>query len=258
MTDTTTKATSTPFDDGELYDVLMSGWDQDIAYFRVLAREANGPVLDLPCGTGRVLLPLLQDGIDIEGVDLSMEMLDRLRRKAETLSLQPRVHQASMTNFQLRRQFALIVCACNSFAHNLTTDDQLESLRRFREHLLPGGLVVIDSFFPSAQYAATDQMRVLEGEVTDPRTGHLLRMYDSRMMDRVRQIQHSDNEIEEFDSNGHLVTTHRNSTDARWTYKAEMELLLRCVGYSRWEICGGYERQPLEREMDAMIVFAWK
>lgn len=258
MTDTTTNTASTPFDDGELYDVQMAGWDHDIAYFRALACEANGPVLDLPCGTGRVLLPLLQDGIDIEGVDLSAAMLDRLRRKSETLGLQPRVHQASMTNFQLPRQFALIVCACNSFAHNLTTEDQLESLRRFREHLLPGGLVVIDSYFPSAQYAATDQMRVLEGEVTDPRTGHLLRMYDSRTMDRVRQIQHSDNEIEEFDSNGRLVMTHRNSTDGRWTYKAEMELLLRCVGYSRWEICCDYERRPLERETDAMIIFAWK
>ena len=247
-----------PFDDGELYDVLMSGWDGDLSCFRELAHEARGPVLDLPCGTGRVLLPLLQDGIDIEGVDLSAAMLDRLRKKAEALGLQPRVHQASMTDFQLDRQFALIVCACNSFAHNLTTEDQLESLRRYREHLLPDGLLVIDSFFPSMQYVITDQLRVLEGEVTDPRTGHLLRCYDSRTMDRVKQVQHSDNEIEEFDSNGRLVATHRNSTDARWTYKAEMELLLRGTGYSRWEIYRSYERQPFERESDPMIVFVWK
>lgn len=248
----------TPFDDGEFYDVLMSGWDHDLACFRELAREARGPVLDLPCGTGRVLLPLLQDGIDIEGVDLSAPMLDRLRTKAKGLGLQPRVHQASMTDFQLDRQFALIVCPGNSFAHNLTTEDQLESLRRFREHLLPGGLLVIDSFFPSKDYVITDQLRVFEGEVTDPRTGHRLRCYDSRTMDRVKQIQHSDNEIEEFDTNDRLVKTHRNSTDGRWTYKAEMELLLRVAGFPRWEIYGGYDRRPFEREADAMLVFAWK
>lgn len=258
MTESKPTAAPTPFDDGELYDVLMAGFDHDLNCFRALAREARGPVLDLPCGTGRVLLPLLQEGIDIEGVDLSAAMLVRLRQKAGTLRLQPRLHQASMTDFQLDRQFALILCACNSFAHNLTTEDQLESLRRFREHLLPSGLLVIDSFFPGKDYVITDQLRVLEGEVTDPRTGHLLRCYDSRTMDRVRQIQHSDNEIEEFDANGRLVATHRNSTDARWTYKAEMELLLRVTGFSRWQIDGGYDRRPFERETDTMIVFAWK
>lgn len=258
MTESDTGATATPFDDGELYDVLMSGWDGDLPCFRTLAREARGPVLDLPCGTGRVLLPLLQEGIDIEGVDLSTAMLDCLRQKAEALGLRPRVHQASFTDFRLDRQFALIVCPYNSFAHNLTTDDQIESLRRFREHLLPGGLLVIDSFFPSKQYSDTDQLRVLEGEITDPRTGHRLRCYDSRRMDRVKQIQHSDNEIEEFDTTGRLVATHRNSTDARWTYKAEMELLLRHIGFARWEIYAGYDRRPFEHETDPMVVFAWK
>jgi SAM-dependent methyltransferase len=258
MPEPTTEAVPTPFDDGEFYDVLMAGADWDIESFRALAREARGPVLDLPCGTGRVLLPLMQEGIDIEGVDLSAAMLARLRQKADALGLKPKLHQASFTDFRLDRQFALVVCPCNSFAHNLTTDDQLESLRRFRQHLLPDGLLVIDSFFPSMQYVTTDQMRVFEGEVTHPMTGHLLRMYDSRTMDRVRQLQHSDNEIEEFDGDGRLVTTHRNSIDGRWTYKSEMELLLRVTGFSRWEIYGGYDRRPLEHETDTMIVFAWK
>lgn len=250
--------TATPFDDGELYDVLMTGVDYDLDCFRTLAREADGPVLDVPCGTGRVLLPLLQEGIDIEGVDLSAAMLDRLRQKAAALGLKPIVHQAAMNNFQLRRQFALMVCPCNSFGHNLTTDDQLESLRRFREHLLPSGLLVIDAFFPGKAYFESDGMRALEGEITDPRNGHLLRMFDSRSMDRVRQVQHSDNEIEEFDTDSRLIATHRYSADAAWFYKSEMELLLRITGFSRWEVCGGYDRRPLEHETDGMVVFAWK
>ncbi len=68
----------TPFDDGDLYDVLMEQMaDYDLDFYRQLAREARGPVLDLPCGTGRVLLPLLKEGIDIEGVDLSFAMLTK-------------------------------------------------------------------------------------------------------------------------------------------------------------------------------------
>ncbi len=107
-------------------------------------------MLDLPCGTGRILLPLLQEGVDIEGVDLSAEMLARLRQKAAELGLQPRVHQASFTDLRLERQFALIISPCNSFVHNLTVEDQIQSLRLCREHLLSGGLLVIDTFFPGS------------------------------------------------------------------------------------------------------------
>ncbi len=249
----------TPFDDGEFYDILMGQLaDYDLAFYRQLAGEAGGPVLDLPCGTGRILLPLLQEGIDIEGVDLSAEMLARLRQKAEALGLQPRVHQASFTNFCLERQFALIISPCNSFVHNLTADDQIQSLRLCREHLLLGGLLVIDTFFPGSQFLAANNQRVLEGEITHPTTGNRLRMYDLRSMDRVTQIFHSANEIEELDADGRLLSTRPFSTSIRWIYKTEMELLLRIAGFSRWEICGGFDRRPLELETDAMLAFAWK
>ena len=249
----------TPFDDGEFYDIIMGQMaDYDLAFYRQLAREAGGPVLDLPCGTGRVLLPLLKEGIDIEGVDLSAEMLARLRQKAAELGLQPRVQQASFTDFRLDRQFALIISPCNSFVHNLTADDQIQSLRLCREHLLPGGLLVIDTFFPGSQFLATDNQRVLEGEITHPTTGNRLRMYDSRSFDRVKQLFDSKNEVEELDADGRLLSTRRFSTTIRWIYKTEMELLLRIAGFSRWEICGGFDRRPLEVETDGMIVFAWK
>ena len=251
-------AEPTPFDDGEFYDVLMGYADYDLDFYRGLAREARGPVLDLPCGTGRILLPLLQEGIDIEGVDLSAEMLARLRQKAEALGLQPRVHQAGFTDFRLERQFALIISPCNSFVHNLTAEDQIQTLQLCREHLLPGGLLVIDTFFPGSQLFATDNQRVLEGEITHPTTGKLLRMYDSRSFDRVKQIFYSKNEIEELDADGRLLSTRPFSTSIRWIYKTEMELLLRIAGFSRWEIYGGFDRRPLEVETDAMLVFAWK
>lgn len=249
----------TPFDDGEFYDILMGQMaDYDLAFYRQLALEADGPVLDLPCGTGRVLLPLLQEGIDIEGVDLSAEMLAGLRQKAEALGLQPQVHHASFTELRLERQFALIISPCNSFVHNLTAEDQIQSLRLCREHLLPGGLLVIDTFFPGSQFLATDNQRVLEGEITHPSTGNRLRMYDSRSFDRVKQLFDSKNEVEELNTDGRLVSTRQFSTTIRWIYKTEMELLLRIAGFSRWEICGGFDRRPLELETDAMLVFAWK
>jgi hypothetical protein len=77
-------------------------------------------------------------------------------------------------------------------------------------------------------------------------------------MDRVQQLQYSRIEIQELDDAGQVAASHNSETTMRWTFKHEMELLIRLSGYSRWEICGGFDRRPLEREDDDFVVFAWK
>src|SRR5688500_7558423 len=97
----------TPFDDGQLYDLLLGDFDYGNDFYIGLAKQANGPVLDIACGTGRILLPCLEAGIDIEGLDLYRPMLDQLQQKAKQKGLVPRLHQADMSNFHLEREFAL-------------------------------------------------------------------------------------------------------------------------------------------------------
>ena len=65
-----------PFDDGDFYDIMCEGLDYGIDFYVGLAREAKGPVLDIACGTGRILLPVLQAGADADGLDLFQPMLD--------------------------------------------------------------------------------------------------------------------------------------------------------------------------------------
>jgi hypothetical protein len=72
-----------------------------------------------------------------------------------------------------------------------------------------------------------------------------------------QQCQHSINEIEFLDAMGAVTATHRNETTARWIYKGEMALLLRVAGFGRWEIYGGFDRRPLTRDTDGMVVQAW-
>src|SRR5262245_22017896 len=90
-----------PFDDGEFYDILCQRLDHGIDFYVGLAREAKGPVLDIACGTGRVLLPVLQAGIDANGLDLFQPMLDTARRKAAALGLSPNLHRGDMAYFEL-------------------------------------------------------------------------------------------------------------------------------------------------------------
>jgi SAM-dependent methyltransferase len=253
-----TTAESSPFDDGELYDALLTGFTHGVDFYVELARQAKGPVLDLACGTGRVLLPCMQAGADVDGLDLSEAMLSTLRRKADALHLAPRLYTADMSDFRLPRRYALITMACNSFVHNLTQEAQLRCLERCRQHLLPGGLMAFDTFFPDLGIIGAPQnTRVLELETKHPVTGATFRAYDTRRFDRVEQIQHSLNELELIGEDGSATTVQRSETRMRWIYKGEMALLLRVAGFARWEIYADFDRRPLTRETDGMIVCAW-
>src|SRR5262249_41652467 len=153
----------------------------------------------------------------------------------------------------------LIMITFNAFVHNLTQEAQLRCLECCRRHLAPGGALVFDTFFPGLAYVGQpNNNRVLELETRHPRTGSLLRCYDTRSFDRVAQIQHSVNEIEAVDDAGNVEIIHRSEFDTRWVYKEEMALLLRAAGFARWEICGDFSRKPLTQETDNMIVVAWR
>ena len=246
------------FEDGDAYDLVAKDIPYGLDFYLDLARQANGPVLDVACGTGRILLPCLQAGVDIEGLDLFEPMLKTLRAKAAALSLTPRLHQFDMSDFSLPRRFALVMIPFNAFIHNMTQEAQISCLRRCGEHLCSGGKLVFDTFFPSLEIVGAPQnTRVLEGELPHPQTGLPIRMYDTRSFDRVAQVQHSLNEIELLAADGSVQTVYRSEIRGRYLYKHEMELLLRVAGFSRWEIYGDFDRRPLTREDDAMIVTAW-
>jgi SAM-dependent methyltransferase len=247
------------FDDGEAYDLVLKDIPYGLDFYVALAREAAGPVLDIACGTGRILLPCLQAGVDIEGLDLFEPMLKTLRTKAAAQGLTPVLHRADMSDFSLERRFALAMIPFNAFIHNMTQEAQIRCLERCREHLLPGGRLVFDTFFPSLEIVgAAENTRVLEGEFPHPQTGLPMRMYDTRRFDRVAQTQHSFNEIEVLAADGSLERVYRSQVSSRYLYKHEMELLLRVAGFAHWNIYGDFDRRPLSRESDAMIVEAWK
>lgn len=246
------------FADGDVYDLVLKDVPYGLDFYVSLARAARGPVLDVACGTGRILLPCLQAGVEIEGLDLFEPMLKTLRTKAAALGLSPQLHQADMSDFSVPRQFALVMIPFNAFIHNLTQETQIGCLRLCREHLLPGGKLTFDTFFPGLEFVSTPPYtRVLEGEIQHPQTGLPVRIYDTRRVDRVEQMYYSLNDIELLAADGSVQTVHRTADCSRFFYKHEMELLLRVAGFVRWEISGDFDLRPLTREHDAMIVTAW-
>jgi SAM-dependent methyltransferase len=237
----------------------MGSIDFGLDYYLGLARSANGPILDVACGTGRILLPALKTGLDVDGLDLAPAMLGTLQKKAAALGLRPRLFEATMSAFTIDRRYALIVVPFNAFVHCLTTEEQIAALTCCRNHLQPGGMLAFDTFFPGAALITlADNTRVLELETTHPQTGLPVRVFDTRSFDRVQQYQYSVMEVEMLDAAGQVAVTHRSRTTIRWIYKFEMDLLLRMAGFERWQIYGNFDRRPLRKETDAMIVEAWK
>src|SRR4029078_8312389 len=130
------------------YDALygvMRDPSGDAAFYRQLAQEAGGPVLELGCGPGRVLLPIAALGIPCVGVDASPAILPVLRGKNPPPNLE--LVQASMETLDVgARRFALVTCPFRAFQHLLTVDAQLAALANVRRHLAPGGGFAFDVF----------------------------------------------------------------------------------------------------------------
>ena len=105
--------------------------------------EAGQPALDVSCGTGRVLIPLLQAGLDIDGSDLSPDMLAMCRERAEREGLAPDLYAQATHELHLPRTYRTIY-VCGSFGIGGNRDHDREALLRLYDHLEPGGLLVLD------------------------------------------------------------------------------------------------------------------
>ena len=179
-------------------------------------------MLDIACGTGRILLPCLQAGVDIEGLDLFEPMLRTLRAKAAALGLSPRLHQADMSDFSLPRRFRLVMIPFNAFIHNMTQEAQIRCLQLCREHLLPGGKLAFDTFFPSQEIVGMPD--------EDPRAGGRDSASRNRPADAhvrhahastaSRKTQHSLNEVELVAADGSVQTIHRSECSSRYHLQA--------------------------------------
>jgi SAM-dependent methyltransferase len=120
----------------------------DIGYYRELCQRRPGPTLELGCGTGRILLPLLMSGVDIEGVDQSAGMLQQLQQSAQASGLNPKTHLGSLTDFQVSRAFNTVLCPYSVLTYLTTAAELVLCLQRIKQVLAPQGLLVLDSFIP--------------------------------------------------------------------------------------------------------------
>lgn len=153
----------------------------DAPFYVELAKQSKGPVLEIGCGTGRVLIPTARAGIEIHGVDNSAPMLDILNQKLarEESCVRGRVslHPGDMRDFRLNRQFPLVTIPFRPMQHMFTVEDQLKALASAAAHVSENGLLVFDVFYPKFDRLARGLgEEMLEAEWS-PGPGTLVRRY---------------------------------------------------------------------------------
>jgi SAM-dependent methyltransferase len=221
----------------------------DVPFYVERASGADGPVLELACGTGRVHLDLLAAGVDADGFDRSAATLRELRRSARERGLDPAVWQADMTAFAVDRAYDLAICPFNAFQHLRSTEEQLSTLRNVHDALAPGGRFVFDVFVPSF-----DLIRETYGEWQEGIVEYRGDTYETRnrtrIVDEVHQEFAVEMEANEPGGGQAFAIEHRLTMLPRH----EVELLARLSPFGDWRVTGDFSGEPLE---DGHATQAW-
>ncbi len=228
------------------------------------ATAVEGSLLELGCGTGRLLMPLARAGREVTGIDLAQSMLARCREKlaAESPEVRERVTLAAsdMTSFDFSRRFAMVFCAFGSFHHLRTVEQQLDCLARCRDHLLPGGTLVLDLVNPDpslgVERATESTVDDMSGGVVEWTSGRRVRSW-ATVVGNDRLLQCNDVEVTYEILEAHGATRRLTETfPMRLLFRYELEHLLARSGFRTLALYGDYDRSPFAEESLGMIVVA--
>jgi SAM-dependent methyltransferase len=223
----------------------------DRTFYLELARRTGGPVMEVGCGTGRVLIPIAKEGFECVGLDASESMLEVARSKDLPANL--RLLHGDARSFDLAPQrFALILSAFRAFQHLYTVDDQLAFLARARDHLAPGGLLAFDVFDPNLEYIAKGGLaEELDIEWTERDLS--MKRYTKVTYNHRTQVLHSVFRVEAW-RESKKVSEETNDIHLRWFYRYELEHLLARAGYDVVERYGDFEGTPIGEGNELVFV----
>ena len=243
----------------EVYDYQTQGRGNDVPFWLSLAEEAKGEVLEIACGTGRVLLPLARAGLSVTGMDISDGMLAIARRKlaAEPAEVSARASlvQGNMTDFDLGRRFNLVIIPFSAFQVLLTRADQRACLERCRAHLDPAGRLAIDVFNPKLA-RLTSPTPVPEGprEFAGPESETVLWSGETEY-DLAAQTLQSHWRYERTSTGGE-TTVSEHLLALHYFFRFEMEWMLEACGFEIEALYGDFERTPFTADSPEIIVVA--
>ena len=246
----------------DLYDyVALHQLRPDVAFFVEAADATGGPVLEVGCGTGRILIPTARAGHCITGLDLSPHMLAICRQSLsdEPPDVQNQVElvEADMRSFDLGRRFSLVTFPFRPFQHLTTVEDQLSCLETVHRHLEPDGRLILDLFNPSLETLTRDDIgQEIDDEMafTMPDGRRVMRRHKIVSRDHFNQV----NRVELI-----YYVTHPDGRKERlvhafpmrYIYRFEAEHLLVRSGFTIEHLYADYEKNPYGSHYPGELIF---
>jgi SAM-dependent methyltransferase len=229
------------------------GLPGDVLFYVEEAQRRGSPVLELGCGTGRILIPTAQAGIHVVGLDRSPDMLTVAREKIAALEAETedrvRLVEGDMRSFSLAERFNLITIPFRAFLHLMTDEDQRAALHCIRDHLAEGGRMILNIFDPKIEIIAAHQgvmgsAQQKMREFVSPETGRRVILWVQRSYDLDQQTIREERIFEEIDTEGKLVSRTYTPLTLRWVYRYEMAHLLELCGYQIEALYGDFRYGP--------------
>lgn len=243
----------------EFYDADTENKTDDLLWFSQLAEQYGTPILDVGCGTGRVVLHLAQEGYEVYGLDYNKPMLDKLENKLKgTPHLRDLVHvqYADIFKYQAPQPFKLILFSYNMLMHFSNEKLQLELLQHVRKMLAEDGLVVFDLANPAPVYAAPDDMHLtLERTFLHPETNHMVMLQSISLLNRSTQMLKMQWIYDEIMENGMVKRTIAPHA-MRFFFRSELNWLLKAAGLEMTAVFGDYDEGEYDDDCERMLVIA--
>lgn len=236
----------------EVYDIdkYIGRSFGEVEFYSERLNSCTGPILEPGVGTGRILIPLLEKGLKVDGFDVSDEMLKICHRNCKKRGLNPRLFKGQMELFSSDVNYESIIVPTGTFLLLHRREDSIKALKNFHHHLSDSGRLILDIYLP------TDlSMDKISTRAWEPRRGEMITL-ESKIVevDYINQYTISHHRYERWE-NGNLVQTELEHFPLRWYGVEEFKLILEQLGFQDIVISADYKYGEYPTEGSQMITF---
>ena len=235
----------------DVYDLSKPNAPQDVyLFYRSYALEVKGFILEPMCGTGRFLLPLIEEGFDVHGFDASQPMLERLHTKASSKSLNPKVWHGFIEDLNQSNQYQLIFIPSGSFGLITEKADIQKALKTIYDHLEDNGLFV---FEVETLSAVPKELGIWRGTRWPKDDDTIILLSQLATIDD--EVCYSVGKYELIDNNRVIQTEVEEYKIRIYQDRSMMHHLLTEIGFSEVRVVKAFDRLALPNDTDKSIVF---
>lgn len=222
----------------------------DVEFYRERLADCKGPILEPATGTGRLLIPLLESGLHVDGFDSSEDMLSICRANCESRGMNPMLFNGKMETFSLDKKYEAIIVPTGTFLLLHDREESIKALNNFYHHLRNGGRLILDLFLQSDISLGKISTRTWECE-----NGEVITLESKQVeVDYIKQYLISHGRYEKW-RNGTLIQTELERFPLRWYGVEEFKLILQEIGFEDIIISADYKLGQYPVNTDQLITF---